>query len=72
MCVFVVFLGPSHMSLHLSPKPGVEIIDSSLGKLYERSFFKEIHATSQPQYFVYYSHGIYTGPWSFWVELEVR
>jgi hypothetical protein len=59
------------MSLYLSPKSGVEVIDSSLGELHERSFFRKTETTTRPQYFVYYSHGIYTGPWYFWVELEV-
>ena len=59
------------MSLYLSPKLGVEIIDSSLGELHGRGYFKDVETSTRPQYFVYYSHGIYTGPWSFWVELEV-
>ena len=59
------------MSIYLSPKPGVEIIDSSLGELYERSVSRRSETTRRPEYFVYYSHGIYTGPWYFWIELEV-
>ena len=59
------------MSLYISPKLSVEIIDSSLGELHDRGYFKEVETSTRPQYFVYYSHGIYTGPWSFWVELEV-
>ena len=59
------------MSLHLSPKSGVEILDSSLGELHEREIFQKMETPTRPQYFVYYSHGIYTGPWYFWVELQV-
>ena len=69
--IFFISSGPSHMSLHLSPRYGVEIIDSSLGELHERAIYHWKENVLRPQYFVYYSHGIYTGPWYFWVEVEV-
>jgi hypothetical protein len=59
------------MSLYLSPKPGVEVVNSSLGELHERAIFNKTETPTRPQYFVYYSHGVYTGPWYFWVDLVV-
>lgn len=56
------------MTVYLSPASGVDLLTSSLGPLYP---IEDQNGGDRVTYFIYYSHGTYTGPWELSVDLVV-
>ena len=66
-------LGPDHMNLFLTLKPGVKLTDWSLYKENGSHIYAEFdyQEPGGDVYFVFYSHGYYANSWKFWLEFEV-
>ncbi|KAM8960090.1 endoplasmic reticulum metallopeptidase 1 [Pelodytes ibericus] len=56
-------IGPSHMTLFVRPHDGCTLASWSLGD--GKPVF-----SSGGDYFVYYSHGLQSPPWKFWLEVK--
>lgn len=60
--------GPDHMSVVLSPRPGVSLARWSVEPgppLLGGDF------NGRPVYFIYYGYGSDPEPWHFWIDLQV-
>ena len=57
------------MTVYLSPASGVDLLTSSLGPLYP---IEDQNGGDRVTYFIYYSHGTYTGPWELSFDLVVH
>ncbi|XP_063311179.1 endoplasmic reticulum metallopeptidase 1 [Pelobates fuscus] len=55
--------GPSHMTMYVRPHDGFQLSSWSLGD--GMPVF-----SSDGDYFVYYSHGLQSPPWKFWIEMK--
>ena len=61
-------LGPDHITLVMSPRPGINLINWS----FDESEPKEIERwNDRPTYMIYYSHGLMGGSLEFDVDLQV-
>ena len=56
------------MTVYLSPASGVALLTSSLGPLYP---IADHDGGDRVTYFIYYSHGVDTGPWELSLDLVV-
>ncbi|GBM24991.1 Endoplasmic reticulum metallopeptidase 1 [Araneus ventricosus] len=62
-----VALGPDHLTAIISPRKGVSLTKWSLTEEPLRS----LDWVDRPTYFLYYSYGEYTEPWTFSIDLAV-
>ena len=60
------FSGPDHITMYFSPALGIELVNSSFGELLVSETEDE-----RDVYFLFYSHGVDPGPWTFWIEFDV-
>ena len=52
--------------MYFSPALGIELVNSSFGELLVSETEDE-----RDVYFLFYSHGVDPGPWTFWIEFDV-
>ncbi|XP_053333817.1 endoplasmic reticulum metallopeptidase 1-like [Clarias gariepinus] len=55
--------GPSHMTLYILPHVGASLTGWSFADGTPRYDL-------DGEYFIFYSHGVNTGPWNFWIEVQ--
>ncbi|KAG8179332.1 hypothetical protein JTE90_011596 [Oedothorax gibbosus] len=60
--------GPDHITIVMSPRPGVQVTKWSFT---DNTPLRSRDWVDRPTYFLYYSYGEYTEPWTFTIDLMV-
>lgn len=60
--------GPDHMGLFFAPAKGVELVGWEFTTKIPPTWLK---MDGRPVYFVYYSCGLPSGPWTFWFDFQI-